>query len=326
MLTTLGAAGLASRAAGSDVTLLGPGKPLALLVYLHCSPDRTATRDRLIDLLWSETGPEAGGHSLRETMSLIGRRVGFPVASSQHGRVTVTADIACDRTAFLDAVDSAESARAVELYGGQFLHSLKAPGAAGFEQWADLERYRLRRLFTGAAESLARGWLVAARFRDAQQLARRMRDADPEDEAGWRLLLEALLVAGDHGVAAAEADVLEWQLAVGGREPEPATRAVLRRVRQGSAARGGVASPPMVGREPHLAAILGAWERARSGAGVHLHVTAQAGFGKTRLLKEARASLEALGARACAGCPGDRVPRGACLDADPRPVDHQLQR
>src|SRR2546425_897888 len=83
------------------------------------APGLTATRDRLIDLLWSETNPEAGGHSLRETMSLIGRRVGFPVVSSQHGRVTVTADIACDRTAFLDAVDSAESARAVELYGGQ---------------------------------------------------------------------------------------------------------------------------------------------------------------------------------------------------------------
>ncbi len=298
-LTTFGGAALSRGRPDLEAgVLFGPGKPLALLVYLRCSPDRTASRDHLIDLLWSESHPEAGGHSLRETLSHISRRVGFPVASSHHGRVTLTVDIACDRTAFVDAVDRADRARAVDLYRGHFLPSLKAPGAAGFEQWADLERYRLRRLFTRAAESLAREWLVAARFRDAQQLARRMRDADLEDEAGWRLLLEALLVAGDHGSAAAEADVLEWQLAVGGREPEPATRAVLRRVRQGSAARGAVAQPPMVGREAQLAALLGAWERARSGAGVHLHVTAPGGFGKTRLLKEAHASLSGLGARA----------------------------
>src|SRR4029077_13589192 len=145
---TLGAASLSSGAPRDGETVLfGPGKPLALLVYLHCSPERSATRHRLIDLLWPDTDPEAGGHSLRETLSHIGRRVGFAVARSQHGQVTLTADIACDRTAFVEAVDRADRDRAVQLYRGPFLTNLKVSGAAGFEQWADLERYRLRRLF-----------------------------------------------------------------------------------------------------------------------------------------------------------------------------------
>src|SRR5205085_9751334 len=37
-------------------------------------------------------------------------------------------------------------------------------------------------------------------------------------------------------------------------------------------------------------------------------------------------ALEAMGARACAGDSGDRIPRGARVDADTRPVDYQLQR
>src|SRR5690606_37040680 len=107
-----------------------------------------------------------------------------------------------------------------------------APGGAEFEQWADRERDRLRALFIRAADTLARRHLTGGRPRDAVQLARRIREAEWTHEGGWRLLLEAMLAANDRVHALVEADALEELLRAEGREGEPATRAILRSVRQ----------------------------------------------------------------------------------------------
>jgi len=55
-LRTLGGAGL--YAAVESGLLLGPGKPLALLIYLALIPGRRISRDFLIDLLWADLEPE----------------------------------------------------------------------------------------------------------------------------------------------------------------------------------------------------------------------------------------------------------------------------
>jgi len=300
-LTTLGAASLSRGPRRSPETVVfGPGKPLALLAYLHCAPNRTASRDRLVDLLWSEGTLEARQHNLRQTVWYIRQRLGDKRITAQHGTVTFLADVTCDRSAFLAAVEGGNLERGVELYGGDFLPGGAGAGASGFEEWAGLERYRLRQLFTHAAEPVVRARLVAVRFDEAQQLARRVRDADPEDETGWRLWLETLLVGNDGTVAASEADVLEWQLAVRGREPAPATRALVRRVRrlaeQGNASPPGISTPRLVGREEQLGTLLGAWDAAARGRGCHADIVSAAGFGKTRLLKETQHRLAALGA------------------------------
>ena len=273
-LVTLGGWALASAdAAGAPTPVFGPSKPLALLAYLACAPGRTARREHLADLLWADLEPDGAHHAFRQTLWYIRQRIGTDGLASDAVQVSLTADVEIDRDRFDAAVARQDHEQAVTLYTGDFLPGFAAPGGAEFEQWADLERGRLRRAFLRAAGSLVQLRLDASRFREAVTLARRVHDTDPHAEPGWRLLIEALLSSGDRLGAALEADRLRQWLAAEGREPEPATRGLLRQASDGATA--DPADAPvstgapaivakLVGREREFAAILDAWSAARS--------------------------------------------------------------
>ncbi len=144
----------------------------------------------------------------------------------------LSAAVNVDRDEFIAAVEQSALERAVDVYGGEFLPGVLGPGVHGFEEWAELERYRLRRMFCRTAEALVRRSLGTGQIARALEVAKRVRDVYKDDEASCRLYLEALLTAGEWHLAASEADVLERYLALSGREPDPATREVLRRARE----------------------------------------------------------------------------------------------
>jgi DNA-binding SARP family transcriptional activator len=302
-LTTLGGAeAVCARGDDAPATVLGPGKPLALIAYLALSPRRTASREHLLGLLWADSDPERAHHALRQTAWQIQHAVGARVLVAHNGEISLAVPVETDCARFLAAVEAGDHERAVALYTGDFLPDFAAPGGAGFEQWAEIERARLRAAFLRSVESLARQHLAQGHVRQAQRLARRGRDTDRLNEAGWRLLLETLVAGSDWTAAAMEAEALERLLMTEETEPEPATRAAILRARQ---------TPPdsrhapprtlvaeLVGREKEFAAIVEAWDAARRGNARHVHVTAAAGLGKTRLLHDALARLRAGGARA----------------------------
>jgi DNA-binding SARP family transcriptional activator len=304
-LTTLGGASLwCAPDDGEPIQILGPGKPLAVLVYLAFSPGRSATREHLIDLLWADLELEAARHALRQTLWYLRQRLGPDVILARDGNLTLCTTLEADRDEFLEALDRLDFERAVELYGGEFLPVFAAPGGADFERWADLERFRLRSLFLRAAESLVRDWLSTGHAARAKELATRARDADPNDESAWRLLLEALLAANDRVAAEIEAHALEQGLAEADLPPEPATRSLLAVVREtpteteSEAPEHRTLIAELIGREEEFSAIVAAWQAARSGQGRHVHMTGAAGLGKTRLLSDVHARLRAMGARA----------------------------
>jgi len=168
----------------------------------------------------------------------------------------------------------------------------------GVSSWPD-SALRLRWALSSGWTSSE--WLSVGRFVDAQRLARRLRDADPHEEATWVLLLETLMSAGARVGAAAEADMFERVLAADGREPERDTRALLQRVRRTSpdGPHAGPFKPlvaTLVGRDREFGVLARAWDRARAGQGGHVHVEGHPGIGKTRLLRDFHARLEAGGA------------------------------
>ena len=317
-LVTLGGASLGCVSPeGTAVTLLGPGKPLALLIYLAFSPGRAASREHLIDLLWSDLEPERGKHALRQTIYFLRHHLGEHALASRAGELQLTLPVEADRDAFLASMERGDLEATVAGYTGPFLPGFASPGGAEFEHWADLERERLRGIFVRAAETLARRRLATSNVRDAQRLARRVRDEDPLDESGWRLLIETLVSSNEHLAAAIEADALSALLQSEGREPEPATRASLRLARQRPASdvpagegaatgRGLVAE--LVGREREFAMVIRAWEDSRRGVARHVHVSGAAGLGKTRLLTDVLGRLRATGAVVVSlrASPGDR--------------------
>ncbi|HEY0997332.1 MAG TPA: AAA family ATPase [Gemmatimonadaceae bacterium] len=300
-LITLGSAALVrgpGEAGAEPVVVFTPGKPLALLVYLACAPGRTATRDHLTDLLWSDNGSDGARHAFRQTLWYLRQRIGDGWIESDGAALRLLPGLATDRDAFLAAIEAGDLDAAIAAYAGDFLASFAVPGGTQFDQWADAERHRLRSAFARCAEVVARRRLATAHVRDAVVIARRVRDTDPLAESGWRLLLETLVAAEDPVNAAAEAAHLEHILAQEGRDPEPATRAALRVARHASPAHGSETQPAtlateMIGREREFAIVLAAWEAARTGAARHVHLSAHAGVGKTRLLASVQARLRA---------------------------------
>jgi DNA-binding SARP family transcriptional activator len=315
-LTTLGAAELRVRnAAGEVAALLGPGKPLGLITYLALIAGHSATRDHLLDLFWSDLEPEGGRHALRQTLWYLKRRLGVSLLTSSDSTVALTMSVASDRDRFIEAAETDALEVAVELYTGDFLPQFALPGGAEFEHWADLERERLRATFVRSAERLTRHWLSVPRPREAVALARRTRDAAPNAELTWRLLLEALISSRDHVGAMVEADALERRLNDEKAGPDSATRALMRAARRQTdhaarAAKSDASSltAELVGREAEFARLLSAVTESRDGRARHLHVSGRAGIGKSRLISDVEARLRARRTRVASvrARPGDR--------------------
>lgn len=310
----LGVPSASRSSTAASVAPLPPGKPLALLAYLACAPNSSATRPRLVDLLWSDVDLDAGKHALRQTLWYTKRRLGEGIIVAENDHLVLAPGYHCDRTDFLAAIDRGDLEAAVNLYTGPFFPDFAAPGGAEFERWADVERRHLCGKFVRAAEDVCRRWLHQGNTRPAIALARRARDADPENESLWRLVLESLLAASDRIGAASEADALIRRLADDEREPEVATNAVLRAVRNIDQSRTGAADTratliaELVGREHEFSLVISAWERTRGGTAAHLHLTAPAGLGKTRLIADIEARLRASRARVVRlrAAPGER--------------------
>lgn len=315
-----------ARASGSPLRLLGPpsvrpphsgtapsvqplasGKPLALLAYLACAPGRSATREQLIDLLWSDADAEAGRHTLRQTLWYIKRKLGTDPFATAGEVVRLAIPLPCDRDSFLAALDADDPESAVAAYGGDFFPGFAAPGGAAFEQWADLERTRLRTLFIGAAARVVRDRLAAGRAREALAVARRTQELAGRSQSSWRLVLECLMASGDLLGARVEVGRLRQWLADEEDDAEPATAQLIRQIEagrttplvaepaseDGSADSAGSLTVELVGRESQFAQLLQAFEGARRGPAQHVHITAPAGLGKTRLLGGLSARLRA---------------------------------
>src|SRR4029078_11714193 len=138
------------------------------------------------------------------------------------------------------------------------------PGGVSVQEWSDVSPHRLRHLFLRSAEIVVRRLLEKGQHRAGVALARRARDADRASGDGWRLLLEALISAGDHLGASTEANALSHFLTAEEREPEPATRGLIRHAlsgpsdMRGTEKRRGLATE-LIGRAPEFAALVGAW-------------------------------------------------------------------
>ena len=286
---------------GEEILVLGPGKPLAMIIYLSMAPERTASRNHLTDLLWADADLERARQSLRQAVWQLRRKLGEDALSGEGELVTLQLALPADYLEVGTALRNSQFEEAVQLYEGDFLSEFGVPGGAGFEHWADKARDRLRSGWMRALDVLARERLNRGAVRDAVALARRLRDADPGNESVWRFLLETLLLAGDVFGAGVEADALELFLAEERREPEPQTIPFLARVRAmpplSTPPPGAALTAELIGREGEFRRITQAWERARAGEGRHIHLSAPAGLGKTRLLRDAERRLRAMGGR-----------------------------
>jgi DNA-binding SARP family transcriptional activator len=305
-LVTLGSARLlAVHSDSSPTVLLRPGKPLALLIYLAALPQRTASREHLINLLWADADSDRGRRTLRQTIFQLRQLLGDNSITASGRDLCLDLSLHFDRNEFLAAATEGDNDKAVNLYTGPFLADFGVPGGAEFEHWADRERDRIQSAYVRSAESVIRYRLDHAQYDSAIREARRLRDFDRHREASWRLLLEALSSSGDHVSAVTEAEELGRFLESEDREPENLTRSAIARAKRAQAP---VSSSEesssarlvaeLTGREREFSRLTSLWSIVKSGHFRHVHITAPPGIGKTRLLQDVYTRLRASGARA----------------------------
>jgi DNA-binding SARP family transcriptional activator len=266
------------------------GKPLALLVYLVLSPNRSASRERLADLLWSDQERTVARNSLRRALSYLKSRIGPWVVDADESSCRASALVTADVIVFRELVAKADYEQALALYRGDFLADFASPGCREFESWAAVERAHLRSLAARAAEAWCRQALNGGQFGEARRAVSRMKEVDQNSELAWRLGIETLIATGDRVGAAAEGARFSAWWASEGREPDAASRELIQIAHRAptSAAKQPASTQTLlvefVGREKEFAAILDEWRRARAGAVRVVVITGAAGLGKSRLL------------------------------------------
>ncbi|WP_310571001.1 AAA family ATPase [Gemmatimonas sp.] len=291
-LITLGALRLVASSPSGDVVLYdGANKALALFTYLACAPGRGATRAHLQELLWERQSPEAAQQSLRTYLWKL-RKLLPPNSITGDEFVVLSIDCQVDRDALLEAANRGDAGAVVQRFTGDFFPSHAQPDSPQFDAWVQSERLRLRDIFSRCVERVVTDAVDGGEFRQAIEVARRLRDVDPLDERGWRPLLNALLVSGDSVNAANESAVLVRALAADDQEPLPATtsllNAIARMARREDSAVVGVDFyvTPLIARDREFSQLLASWLRVRADSFAHVHVHGVAGVGKSRLLDD----------------------------------------
>lgn len=279
----------------------------ALLIYLACSP-RPVAREKLAEMLWAERTTVQALTNLRTVLTALRRELGdYLVVTRQTLAFDRSRDYWLDVAEFergfaaldparrpvqLDAVHAQQLQAVLALYQGDFLEGFYLRDGQGFEEWATLQRERLRHLAREGLRTLASHQLKTGAYLEGTATAARWRHLDPYSEEACRTFMWLHTRAGQphlalqcyqHFKALLEVDV--------GVEPGANTTALFDQVRRLSF------PPPLelpappavfVGREAELAAV----ERLLAESDSRLLTLAgPGGIGKTRLAIEAARSL-----------------------------------
>ncbi|MDB5668813.1 MAG: hypothetical protein JWL74_1763 [Alphaproteobacteria bacterium] len=230
-----------------QTTRLSTRKSLALMAYLALQPDRRARRQRISDLLWEDADAEQGRLHVRKALWLVRSEAAKseadaapPIAGEGEFLALPRDLVATDVDEFLAGADSAGDdpnrlEAAAALYAGDLLGGFAIRNAPAFEDWAEVERQRLRE----AAVSVLRRLLdtYAARpeaSEPAMRAALRLLILDPFEENAHRTVMRAHARQGRAAAALTHyhgfRETLTRELGV---DPEPQTQALFREISAG---------------------------------------------------------------------------------------------
>lgn len=181
-------------------------KVLALLCFLLSRSGLAATKDQVLDALWPELTPNAGGNSLNQTLYFLRRLLDSEYEEDvtatfvHHQGDLLWLDsklVACRSMEFrhhvraIDGVPSPDDTTAIlEQYRGHFALDFE------YEEWAAEYREILHAAFLNIVERSISEDTAAAHVDRAIATARRALDADPRNDQMERSLIRLLRTAG----------------------------------------------------------------------------------------------------------------------------------
>jgi TolB-like protein/Flp pilus assembly protein TadD len=230
--------GFAARDNEGRKIAIGSRKGQALLAFLALQPGKPQPREKVMSLLWSDSGEPQARSSLRQALTELRKALvdlDPPPLITDRDTVHIDPDaVEVDAVTFDRLVDEdtpGELARAVELYRGDLLDGL-AVHDTEFEAWLRIERERLRARASLAFENL----LERQTGNDAIATGRRLLALDPLKEATHRALIRLYTEVGDRNMAIKQynacCEVLQAEL---GLMPEIETQQLAEEIQRGEA-------------------------------------------------------------------------------------------
>jgi DNA-binding SARP family transcriptional activator len=206
---------------------------LALLALTASSPGASISRDRLLGLLWPERDERTARHLLADSLYVLRQTFGAEAIIAAGDSLRLSSHIVwTDVVEFRRALAEARWSDALKLYRGEFLDGFFVRNAADFDQWALVERDRLRALATRAASTLACELHRAGQMAEAIAAAEQAFELSPCDEAVFRELVRLLLAGNNRARTEAAARAFMERLAIDlGISPSPETMRLLRDAR-----------------------------------------------------------------------------------------------
>ncbi len=309
-----------------EVVDIPAAKAAALLAYLALNR-LPQSRERLLDLLWSESAVEAARKNLRNLLWTVHKALGDGAVRVEGNRLALSDSIRVDVWEFerlaagqpgTPVVPGQEHelvrhglTEALALYRGPLLQHLSLIEAPDFERWLIAERERLAQLHARAVTMLISLERMAGRWSAIVDLAQQALTLNPLHESFYRASMEAYASLGERSAALRQYTLLESALATElGVAPSTETNELRDAILQGKVSsvppsnsvftspqpmQPALSQPkpasPFVGRQSEFAALASEWEAVRAGQTRLVLLTGEMGIGKTRLWQAWAAGL-----------------------------------
>lgn len=293
---------------GNQPVAFARAKGLALLLYLAVA--RVAQpRERLLDLLWPESLPQAARKNMRNTLWSIREALGDDVLDLDGNTLQLSATVTVDIYALEDGILLLESGRVADLeaaaahYHGLLADGLVVHEAAEFEIWLTSERERISATYLRLMQRIIALHGRAGNWQAVLDQAQRALAVDPLRETIHLAMVEAYLRLGQRVQATQQfgalTDILQRTLAVA---PLPETITRYEALLAGTPHTPVAAAPrmvcpepsvPFIGRQAELAILDEERTIAAQGAARVVLISGDLGIGKSRLWQSWAASLPA---------------------------------
>jgi DNA-binding SARP family transcriptional activator len=282
-------------------------KGTALLLYLAVT--RTPQpRQRLIDLLWPESLPQAARKNMRNTLWAIGETLGPDLLQQEGNTLSLSPAAIVDIHALENGLKLLENGSLSALeqiaayYRGTLADGLVVHEAPDFEHWLEGERERLSEIYLCLLERVLALLRADGAWQAVTVQAQRALTADPLRESLHLALIEAYAELGQRPQAmqqyTALTEILQRELGVAPLPQTTARYEALLTVADGAPTslsptkRIEPAAPlsktqkraaPFVGRQMEMAALDAECQRAAQGEVRVVMITGDLGMGKTHL-------------------------------------------
>jgi len=181
---------------GAEVVL--PRKAQALFALLSLQEGAPLTREIVVDMLWTASGPEQARLNLRQCLWSIRHRAGCNLVQAERQLLRLAENVAVDARDLRSLAGSQarpDMRRCADLYRGELLAGLDSISPR-FDEWLTVERQRLRELAAAALRRSAEAQAAAGEFDVAVTAARHLVALDDLNEDAHRLLMRILGQAG----------------------------------------------------------------------------------------------------------------------------------